>query len=68
MIAVAFYLALSCPEPKIINDTKYPWNAHDKETEETCQKRCPDLYTDAICLKTIRKYDKQDYDCICGKP
>ena len=63
---LAIYLAISCPNVKMINRTAFPWNDHDQEVKQSCEKRCPQLYEDAPCLKQFIKYDKQDYDCICG--
>lgn len=67
MIELAFILALSCPTPKTVNQTDWPWNTHDRETEAYCSKRCSKEYDDAPCLKLFIKWDAQDYHCICGK-
>ena len=64
---LAFYLAASCPDVTRVNRTNFPWNDYDKEIEQTCKKRCGEIYPDAPCLKQFIKYGKQDYDCICGK-
>ncbi len=63
---VALLLA-ACPKVYEVNKSGFPWNEHDKETKNYCQKRCTELYEDAPCLKLFKKYDKMSYTCLCGK-
>lgn len=63
---IEFFFLLACPNPRLINRTEFPWNDHDQEVQATCIRRCPEIYSDAPCLKQFIKYGKQDYDCICG--
>lgn len=59
-------IALSCPQVKMQNTTKYPWNQFDKETLARAKNRCGKIYQDAPCVKLFKKYDKQDYSVVCG--
>ena len=63
---IAVLVSIACAQTTMVNRTKRPWNAHDKESKAYCEKRCPQLYSDSPCLSKFIKWDKQDYDCICG--
>jgi len=66
-ILLALIMTVSCPETKMINKSKLPWNDYDRQTMAHCQKRCPYEYDDAPCLKSFFKLGFQDYFCMCGK-
>ena len=57
-----------CQQPKLLNVSKYPWVIQEDQANlDYCIKRCPELYPDAKCLKLFRKYNKQQYTCLCTK-
>ena len=66
MLTIMVLMAISCPNPKMQNVTKFAWNDFDKSILEQARKRCGELYPDAPCVKLFRKYGKQDYSVICG--
>lgn len=69
MLSLAFFLAASCPEPKMVNVTPYPWNQFDLETLERAKKRCGQLYQGrSPCVKLYRKWGEFDYSVVCGRP
>ena len=64
-----FYLMLlmSCPPTKMLNVSKYEWNAYDMKILNVAEKRCGELYKEARCVALFRKYGKQDYTVLCGE-
>ena len=60
-------LALSCPKPMMINQTKEPWSSWDKSRMHYCASHCSMEYDDAPCLKKFYKSGHQTYFCLCGK-
>jgi hypothetical protein len=66
MTILAFLLAASCPQTKMVNQSKLPWTKWDRKEMAYCQKRCPYEYRDAPCLKEFFKLGFQDYFCECG--
>ena len=66
MNTALIYLMLTCPVPKMVNLTKYPWNKNDLECLDTCVKHCPENYSDSPCLIRFVKKDERDYYCECG--
>jgi hypothetical protein len=67
MITLFTLMALSCPDVKMQNVTKFEWNRYDMSILTQAKKRCGELYPDARCVKLFRKYGKQDYSVVCGK-
>lgn len=63
---VALLLALSCPDTKMVNATKFPWNEWDRSRLQYSKKRCGEMYPEAPCVKLFRKWGKQDYSVVCG--
>lgn len=66
MITFLLVAALSCPVTKVINATKYPWNAEDKQNQKRATKRCGEIYADAPCLTVFKKTDERTYVAMCG--
>lgn len=60
-------LALSCPNPEIINKSGHKWNKFDQQTLNRAKKRCGELYPKSPCLKKFIKVKKLDYLVTCGK-
>lgn len=59
--------ASQCPETKTLNLTSEEWNAADTEALETAQRRCPEVFPEAPCLKLFIKKEVLVYRAICGK-
>ena len=68
MTTLLFLLAAACPQTKMVNRSKLPWNDRDRWEMTYAQKRCGEIYEDAPCLKTFYKLGFQDYYVSCGKP
>lgn len=58
---------LSCPDTKMENASKEPWNAYDYSILEQTKHRCGELYPDSPCVKLFRKYNRKQYSVICGE-
>lgn len=68
MKTIALAIALSvCPPVKMVNKTKFPWNGRDKVVMARCVKHCPEIWSDAPCLKMFEKHEEHGYHCLCGK-
>jgi hypothetical protein len=67
MIAwLSILVVLSCPDTKMWNASKYPWNKHDYQMLDRTKIRCGQLYPNSPCVKLFRKYDFQSYSAICS--
>lgn len=63
---VALATTLSCPETKVINQTK-EWNAKDQQTKAFAEDRCKDIYKGFPCLIQFKKVEEGVYSVLCGK-
>ena len=60
-------LTLSCPQPKIVNTSRLPWNAEDQKELRYAEKRCGQIYgKSGECLVSMKKYGFQQYSVVCG--
>lgn len=66
LLPAAIFIAFTCPVPKVVNTTKFPWNRHDEKTLSYANKRCGQVYKDAPCVTWFKKWGKQDYSVVCG--
>lgn len=65
---LAVLLALSCPEPTLVNQTDKPWNKRDMQVLSYAKVRCSKIYKDSPCVKIFKKYgDGHDYSVVCGE-
>jgi hypothetical protein len=55
-----------CTLTIIINLTSRPIDSFDKQTMVYCKKRCPQIFSDAPCLKRFVVKEDRVYNCICG--
>jgi len=68
MIAAFILLTLSCPQPKIVNTSKLPWNAEDQKELVYAQRRCGEIYgKSGECLIWIKKYADRQFSAMCGE-
>lgn len=68
MLSLLLVAALSCPTPKIDNQTG-TWNKFDQTTLENAEKRCGELFPDGPCVHLFVKKDGKDgitYNVVCG--
>lgn len=66
MSTLLLLLAATCPETKMLNTSKEPWNDYDMSIYKYATKRCKELYSDAECVKLFKKYNVQQYSVVCG--
>ena len=66
MLNLLLVVALSCPNTKVINETK-AWNYQDALTLGKAVNRCKEIYPEAPCLKKFIKKGDNRYWAICGK-
>ena len=61
-------LAMTCPVPKLINQSKEPWNKNDAIAKNVAKERCsPVTNKRSPCLKQFIKQKPKTYRAICGK-
>jgi hypothetical protein len=65
MIQYVIALAISCGNPKIVNDTD-KWSKYDQNALEDTKDRCKIHFKDAPCLKIFIKKEENVYRAICG--
>ena len=58
-------LAKECPETKVSNTSKIPWNLDDEKSLRFNKKRCAQIWPDAPCLKWFNKVGKKNYSAVC---
>lgn len=68
LLSTIFMLTATCPQPNLINTTKYPWNDFDKKTLKVASKRCGTKYERSPCVKVFMKRGERAYWVICGQP
>jgi hypothetical protein len=66
MNTLLIFLALSCPKTEIVNTSGFPWNDYDQSILTQAKRRCGELYSDAPCVKWMKKYEKFSYSVLCG--
>jgi hypothetical protein len=66
MKKLLLYGIIFCSFTELINQTKDPWNDFDMQILHKAEKRCPELYPDAPCVKKFYKRPEQSYWVVCG--
>ena len=56
---------LSCPNPEMVNESKYDWDKHDQEVLAQAKETCK-LQYDNSCVLLFIKVDTNDYKVLCG--
>lgn len=62
----ALATSLSCPETKLINETK-EWTKKDQQTMDFAKDRCKDVYKGNPCLVQFKKVEEGVYSALCGQ-
>lgn len=62
---ILLYLALNCPQTRVVNDTG-SWSKSDQKSLEWANKRCSALFPASPCLKLFRKRAERTYWAICA--
>ena len=66
MNALILVAALTCPQTKVINISKLPWQQIDTQNLQQAKVRCGQKYADAPCLVQFVKVRDRVYRAICG--
>lgn len=64
---LAGYVALSCPQILVVNQSTERWNSFDQMSLRKTEVRCREKYPDAPCLVKFTKRAPMTYWAICGK-
>ena len=68
MLILLLALNLSCPNTKVLNISKEPFNKRDRENLSFSKKRCKKIFKDSPCLLKFMKKSELNYWACCGKP